>query len=493
MMRAIRFGRWTAILVGAVCASAMPAMTAQSTQGGGLRVGAARIDITPPAPEGNKIRDRLYASAIVIDNGTTRAALIGADQIGFGEAAWADVTQRLAAEFKIPAEQVLTTATHTHSDGRFGVAPPLGTTGGGRGGGAPASGGRAGAQAPAAARPVGGRGTVTPPAGRGTATAPAGRGLNEPSSSPLSAAAVEAVRHAITKLQPARIGYGTGVSYLNVNRDAIHPETKRWYQGPNLSGESDKTIAVLSFAAPDGKPIALFVNYAMHPINFYLRGLVSADFPGETSRYIEGVYGDDVVVVWTQGAEGDQNPLYSRPGSVLSAARRAGGPPSDIERAEGVLDRWIKAMGAVLGEEIIRVTNATTLRSDHARISGLQQTVTCPGRTRLDDAREGVPGQYEDGPPVNIRVGVLTIGTTAIGSVNAEIYSGIGQRIKARSPFAHTIVTALGNGSAGAGYIPTEEAFNRYTFEVLGSRLKPGCAEDGIVNAAVGMMMQGVQ
>ena len=147
-------------------------------------------------------------------------------------------------------------------------------------------------------------------------------------------------------------------------------------------------------------------------------------------------------------------------------------------------------MGAVLGEEIIRVTAATTLRQDRARIWGGQRTVRCPGRTRLDDAREGVPGQYEDGPPVNIRVSMLTIGTTAIGSVNAEIYTGIGQRIKARSPLANTIVTALGNGSAGSGYIPTEEAFNRYTFQVLGSRLKPGCAEDAIVNAAVDLLGQ---
>jgi hypothetical protein len=74
----------------------------------------------------------------------------------------------------------------------------------------------------------------------------------------------------------------------------------------HIAGDSDKTIAVLSFIAPDGTPIALFVNYAMHPISFYLRGLVSSDFPGEASRYIESVYGNDVVVVWTQGAQGDQ-------------------------------------------------------------------------------------------------------------------------------------------------------------------------------------------
>ena len=29
------------------------------------------------------------------------------------------------------------------------------------------------------------------------------------------------------------------------------------------------------------------------------------------------------------------------------------------------------------------------------------------------------------------------------------------------------MVTALANGSAGPGYIPTAEAFNRYTFQVL--------------------------
>jgi neutral ceramidase len=438
-----------------LCVSGAPAVMGQAARGG-LQVGAARIDITPPPAEGTRIRDHLYASAIVVDNGTTRAVLIGADQVVFGESAWADVTKRIAAEFQIPPEQVLTSATHTHSDGRFGVAPPL------------AAPGRGATPAVVAAPPA-------TPAGRGAAPQ-GGRGAAQPPSTAVNDAVVEAVRRAVAKLQPARVGYGTGQSYFNVNRDAINPETKRWYQGPNLNGESDKTIAVMSFVAPDGKPIALFINYAMHPIHFYLRGLVSADFPGETSRYLESVYGDDVVVVWTQGAEGDQNPLYSRPGGVLSAARRGGGPPDALERGEAGLDRWIKAMSAVLGEEIIRVTTATSLRSDQARIWGQQEIVTCPGRTRLDNAREGVAGQYEDGPPVNVRVSVLTIGTTAIGAVNAEIYTGIGQRIKAKSPLAHTMVAALANGSAGSGYIPTEDAFSRYTFQVLGSRLKPGCA-----------------
>jgi hypothetical protein len=35
---------------------------------------------------------------------------------------------------------------------------------------------------------------------------------------------------------------------------------------------------------------------------------------------------------------------------------------------------------------------------------------------------------------------------------------------------------------ANSGYVPTDDAFGRYTFQVLGSALKPGCAEARIVN-----------
>lgn len=437
---------------------------------GALRVGAARVDITPPPPEGNRIRDRLYVSAIVVDNGSARAVLVGADQISFGAAIWSDVTRRLSADFGIAPEHVLTSATHTHSDGRFGVAIPGGRGAGPAGPAAPAGRGAG----PAAPAPNAGRGGV--PAG-GAAPSPV-----------LANATVEAVGLALKRLQPAHVGYNAGQSYFNVNRDALHPETRRWYQGPNPAGVSDKTMAVLSFTTVDGAPIALLVNYAMHPINFYLRGFISADTPGEAARWVERVYGDDVVVVWTQGASGDQNPAYLRPGQAFAAAQRNGGPPEALARAEATFDSFIKATGAVMGEEIIRVASGTTRMVSDLRISSGHRIVTCPGRTRLDNAREGVAGQYEDGPPVDIRVGMLALGSTALVSVNAEIYTGLSTRIKAASPLQDTVVVSLANGSAGSGYVPTEEAFYTQTFQVLGSRLKPGCAEDAIVNAALDLL-----
>jgi len=85
-------------------------------------------------------------------------------------------------------------------------------------------------------------------------------------------------------------------------------------------------------------------------------------------------------------------------------------------------------------------------------------------------------------------VGVLRIGEVHFVSVNGEVYSQIGMRIKAEAPASKTIVVTLANGSAGSGYIYSDEAYSHLTFQVIGSRLKPGCAEGRIVSTALDLM-----
>ena len=81
-------------LVPAMVLVAGLASPAFADEAGSLRVGAARVDITPkgdPAypASGRYAHERLYVRAIVLDNGTTRAALVGADLGGLGEEVWA--------------------------------------------------------------------------------------------------------------------------------------------------------------------------------------------------------------------------------------------------------------------------------------------------------------------------------------------------------------------------------------------------------------------
>jgi neutral ceramidase len=428
---------------------------------GSLRAGAARLDVTPPAdpanpPSGKYDHEHLYLRAIVFDNGSARAALIGADESGLSELIWTAAAKQIAQELNCPVANIIMSATHTHS----GFFP------GQQQGGPP------------------------------TAMVDTNQPLP-----PLVGQMLDVVRQAKANLQPARIGFGTGTSYLNVNRDTIDPETRLWTQAPNLNGPSDKTVAVLKVDTPSGEPIAAYVDYAMHPVNGYLAGFISADFAGATSRYVEEAYGDKMVAVFAQGASGDQNPLYLRAATNALAAR-AGVPitgnvitrektealtrdgkvtakPLD-PKVRDALERVMDSEGVILGEEVIRIMSNTTRMDANPVIVADQNVIACPGRNRIDKAREGTPGTYSDAPPVNIRLGALRIGSVAFASIDAEVYSPIAIRLKQLSPVANTVVVTLANGRANSGYIPNDAAFNAYTFQVLGSRLKPGCAETSI-------------
>ena len=154
-------------------------------------------------------------------------------------------------------------------------------------------------------------------------------------------------------------------------------------------------------------------------------------------------------------------------------------------------ERWIESEGQLLGEEVIRVmTNTRKMAGERDASGARQNNLSCPGRQRTNTGREGSPGTYEDGDPVNIRLGVLGIGDIALTTVNAEIYNLISQRMKKQSPMTNTVMVTLANGRANSGYIPNDAAFGAYTFQVLGSRLKPGCAEQGIADGLTDLVHQ---
>src|SRR5262249_36461606 len=113
---------------------------------------------------------------------------------------------------------------------------------------------------------------------------------------------------------------------------------------------------------------------------------------------------------------------------------------------------------------------------------------TCPGRTRTDDAREGRPGTYTDGPPVSWLVSVVGVGDIALVGINASPFSVIEQELRAQSPLAKTMFISGANGSSKANYVPTDAAYASYSFEVLETTAKPGCAQVALEKAATGLV-----
>src|SRR5258708_22612205 len=99
------------VLVCSLCWGA--AISAQGT----LRVGAARVDITPPAdpahrPSGKYAHEKLYVRAIVLDNGSARAPLVGADQGGLSAIILQAASQQIAAELHFPLGNICMSPTH---------------------------------------------------------------------------------------------------------------------------------------------------------------------------------------------------------------------------------------------------------------------------------------------------------------------------------------------------------------------------------------------
>jgi len=417
-------------------------------------VGAAKVDMTPAKedlPTGfSRINDNLYCRAIVIENETTSAALVSVDQGMVRNESYNKWTAEIEKETGIPAQNIFISASHTHG-------APFGDIAKG------------------------------------------------------DFAVVESVKKAHSKLKPAQLSYNTGLCYVNINRDVIDPETRLWSQGPNYHGPSDKTVAVITFRDMSGEPIAVYYNYAMHANTMFLSGAISADFPGTTSKYVEEYYGNNLVALFSSGAAGDQNPISAMPmmnvGRKKSEALLESGKASNLPEAimmassvsnselnidPGALARqsqMIESLGQILGEEILRTMSLPERAESAIAISASQKTVTCPGRQRTDVGnREGKPGSYVDGDPVNIKLSLLQLGDVAICGVNAEVYNIIAQRLKEESPLTKTIFASITNGASNSGYIPNDDAFQRYTFQVLGSRLKPNCAETSIVNGLVELM-----
>ena len=240
---------------------------------GRLRAAAARMEITPKPGDltiaTDSIRDPLFARVVLVDDGSACAVLVGLDLGGASTALVTDAVARASAVTGCRPDNFLVSATHTHSSSPQGL-------------------------------------------GQGAATA----GM-------VADAIVEAARTARTRLAPARIGYGHTNVDLSVNRDLFNSKLE-WRQEPNPAGSSDKTLAVVEFLGADNVPIAVYMNYAMHPINFYLSGVISADFPGEASRYVEDLFESRTVAIFSQGASGDQNPRDFRSscaeGRIISTA-----------------------------------------------------------------------------------------------------------------------------------------------------------------------------
>jgi hypothetical protein len=299
----------------------------------------------------------------------------------------------------------------------------------------------------------------------------------------------ESVRLAQSRLEAARVSAGAGrEASLSFNRRFFMKDgSVGWNPGklnPNIvrpAGPIDSDVPVVLFESAQGKPLATYLNFAMH-LDTVGGTRISADYPCTLSALLGRVKGEGMLTLFTIGAAGNVNHI-----DVSSR-----GPQKGDEEAARI--------GTVLAGEVLKTyTRLTPVEA--SSILGRSETVSLPipelPPGELEKAREVAPRYGKpnaapfldlvrafraldvasrEGRPLAAEIQVITLGhQIAWVGLPGEIFVELGMAVKRASPFRHTIVVELANGNVG--YVPDRKAYDEGAYEVVSARCAPGSGE----------------
>jgi len=396
----------------------------------GLRVGAARIDITPDKPvrmsgyAGRKepstdVHDPLSARALAFEVGNRRLVLVSTDLIGFYDGTAEIMRRALLAKTKLKPSELFLTAIHTHA------AP-----------------------------------TLTTDKKRGHAN-------NVEYTETLKGKLIKVVRQGLDAMEPAGIGLGVGYSPIGMNRRELRVGSdgrSSIVLGRNPYGPTDKEVLVMKVASAKGGTRAVAFSYAVHGTSLGPRNrTISGDVLGLAEQLAEKVLGPEAIAPAFAGASGDIDPWFR----VLPAINtEPGWTPEPV------------LLGKLLGQEVVHVYRGIRKTAPTDRLATKLVTLRLPAKPS-EDASAPKPGT------VAFNVTVARLGEVAFVGLGGEVLTEIGKAIKAGSPVRHTFIITHCNGAAG--YLAPKEAHVQGGYEVRTSPFAPQAA-DIVIREAIRML-----
>ena len=425
--------------------------------------GTANRIITPPlgcqmagfdARKGTAtdVHDDLHARALVLDDGRIQVALLSLEVIGVDRELADDMRGRFSANTGIPASNIVIAATHTHC------------------------------------------GPVT-----FQHFFNQGQPLDSEYIRHLADQAVAAAEEAFAKRKPASIRAGM------VPAEGI-ARNRRTDDGE----PADREAGVIVVEDADGSPVAVLVQFSCHTTVLGPNTLsISADFPYGMGVHLRQALGDNVEVMFFNGAEGDISVGHK---SDLSAVGVIA-PFRTFEKAQ--------ELGVKLGSAVLE--GLAGLAGQAPRLAVAQNTAMLPLKTymplaELTEQREAAHRElaaldqseitkellmakqrwlfarieeyyarlFEDAAgegakTLAAKLTAVRVGDVVLLSFPGEVFHGIGAEIRLHSPFAATMFLGLANDYIG--YIPTADANASLGYEVVASRVTPDAASV-LVNAA---------
>lgn len=412
----------------------------------GLQAGAATSNITPelgtpivggfaPYPA-THVHDELHARCLVLDDGTTRIAIVVCDLLGFHRAVSEEARRLIEVSTKIPPSHVLISGTHTHSAGTA-----------------------LGAKRYSAEQQL------------------------DPYQQFVARRIADGVRRAVNTLRPAELAVGT----VDVPE---HVFNRRWFMkpgtmpenpfgtidqvkmnppggSPNLlepAGPVDPTVSIVAVREPDGKPISVWATYSLHYVGGVGSGAISADYFGIFAEHLARLLDAErldppFVAMLANGTSGDVNNINFR-------TPRPGKKPYEQMRyvAEDVAAKVHVQLAGLNYQRSVKV--AATYReptitwrkpTDEQQAwaeKTLQERPDVPGKVDLSRIYAQRTLALLDNPETTtIPVQVFAIGPARIGTMPCEVFTEIGLEYRQRAKATPAWMVSLNHGYFG--YLPT--------------------------------------
>ena len=282
-----------------------------------LRAGAAKTIISPPQGSimGNSygtdickgIHDDLHARALVFEKSGVKAAFIALDLVSIPHVVVVETRKLINQHTGIPVNNIIMTATHAHAGPQMN---------------------------PLFWKAVGG--------------VPMQKSREYLKDLPELIAA--SVVKAVSRLKPVTVSAGTvKESSINFNRRFLMKDGSfRMNPGrlnPNVvrsAGPVDQDVSVVYLESTDLKPVALLVNFALHPA-IVTGDRISADFPAVVSDLLAKVMGEEMITVYTNGTSGNINHVdvnwRKQPDGFSESARIGTIIAADVLKALSTLHR----------------------------------------------------------------------------------------------------------------------------------------------------------
>jgi len=433
---------------------------------GELKVGGAWVEITPQngTPMGGyyKFRavggvlDPLYAKTIVVEQDGERAAFVVLDLSGTTRPVVAAARKLIAEQSGLPAERVMISATHTHS----------------------------GPQLP--------RGSMMDEITKVNAA----EGVQFVNTLPTLIA--KSVSDAIARLAPARasatIAKTEGVTF---NRRVLDQDGKCIWQPQKIdpatqrpAGPVDPDLGLLVFDSLSGRqPLAAYVNFAMHPTSVGSGVRVSADYPGVLCRLLRERKGADMITLFANGCCGNLNHTDYFTGTRRNTLQLG------TVLADVAMEAWPKLAPQKTFAPRARLTTVTLQRRQFteeaiAKAKDVTQRMFTEnlGTVPMAEAVCTLETIAKKDVPLLADVQAIALSDdVAILSLPGEIFVELGLAIKKASPFRHTFIAELANGSVG--YVPNREAYPQGNYEVVSARCEVGSGEK-LVETAIALLKE---